>query len=171
MLADLKKKNDRLTICDQFKYTFKIKIIKLKRIIESIHNNYKSKDLLNYNSKIKKYLYSTYLSFLSKNNYKYEIKNAYINNSGSFVELLKSRYAGQISLLNIRGKEKRGGHFHNTKYERFCVIDGKVRYSSKDMFENKRFTTILKDSNLEIVTTIPGQIHFLKNLISYKHLK
>ena len=55
-------------------------------------------------------------------------------------------------------------HYHNTKYEKFLVIHGKVMYVSKDIFSNKIDRTIVRGSNLEIINTIPGQIHYLQNL-------
>jgi UDP-2-acetamido-2,6-beta-L-arabino-hexul-4-ose reductase len=166
ILSDFKKKNDKLIIHHNFKNIFKIKVLNLKKIIQNIHSNYKSKSILNYNSRLKKYLYSTYLSFLKPQDFKYKIQNLNVNKTGSFIELYKSKYSGQISLLNIYGKNIRGKHFHNTKYEKFLVIHGKVRYSSVNMITKKKFTTVLKDYKLEIVNTIPGHIHLLQNLSS-----
>jgi UDP-2-acetamido-2,6-beta-L-arabino-hexul-4-ose reductase len=164
MFSDLKKKNDNKIICSKFRNTFKISTNKLRSLIIDIHCNYESKSIMNYNSKLIKYLYSTYLSFLPNKNYKYKVLGNKKKQSGFFLELFKSKFFGQISLLNIKNKSIRGMHYHNTKYEKFLVIHGKVIYTSKDLFSKKIYRTILSSSNLEIVHTIPGQIHYLQNL-------
>jgi UDP-2-acetamido-2,6-beta-L-arabino-hexul-4-ose reductase len=166
LLSDLKKKTDKVIICKKFSHTFNITVLKLKYIINQIHNNYRSKILINYNSRLFKYLYSTYLNFLNVNNYKYEYKIQKKNSdhTGFFLELFKSKQSGQISLLNIKGKNIRGNHFHHTKFEKFLLISGKVKYCSKDIFSNKKFTIILNDKKPIIVNTIPGHVHTLQNL-------
>jgi UDP-2-acetamido-2,6-beta-L-arabino-hexul-4-ose reductase len=164
LLLDIYKKKDKITISDRFNKTFKTDLINLKSIIKKIHSNYKSKYIINYNLKFYKYLYSTYLYFINKKDYKYKINNHNKSSTGFFLEIFKSKYFGQISLLKIKGKMIRGMHFHNTKYEKFLVIDGKVSYTSKDMFDKKVYKTILDSSNYEIINTIPGHIHSFKNL-------
>ena len=104
------------------------------------------------------------MTFLPNKNYKYKVLGNKKSRSGSFLELFKSKFFGQVSLLNIKNKNVRGMHYHNTKYEKFLVIHGKVMYVSKDIFSNKIYRTIVRGSNLEIINTIPGQIHYLQNL-------
>jgi len=163
IISDLKKKSDKKIICDKFKNIFKINVLRLKKILFDIHKNYKSKIIINYNLKLYKYLYSTYLSYLSNKDYKYLVTDIKKNKNGSFLELFKSKYFGQISLLEVRGKNTRGNHFHHTKFEKFLVIHGKLKYVSKSMIDNNKFSTIIDSNKISIVNTIPGHFHYLEN--------
>lgn len=163
IIRDFKKKNDTKIICDKFKNIFRVNAVRLKKILTDIHKNYKSKIIINYNLRLYKYLYSTYLSYLNNKNYKYLITDIKKNKSGSFLELFKSKYFGQISLLEVRGKNTRGNHFHHTKFEKFLVIQGKLKYVSKSLDDNSKFSTIIDSKKPSIVNTIPGYFHYLEN--------
>ena len=52
-----------------------------------------------------KNLYSTYLSFLNKKNFRYNYKSIK-DSRGSFAEILKSSSFGQISILKCKPGEK-----------------------------------------------------------------
>ena len=46
---------------------------------------------------------------------------------------------------------KRGGHYHNTKVEKFLVISGKANFIFKDINTNKKFEFILEENDYKIV--------------------
>lgn len=70
-----------------------------------------------------KKLYATYLSYVEN---EYSSFLIHSDNRGSFSELIKSREFGQVSLNVIKPGEKKGGHYHFRKTERFFIIKGEV---------------------------------------------
>ena len=82
---------------------------------------------------------------------------------GTFVEMLKTKDTGQFSFFTAHPGVTRGGHYHNTKTEKFLILKGKGRgnYLSKfsDVFldiEEVVFLELSKDwdlfySELEII--------------------
>jgi UDP-2-acetamido-2,6-beta-L-arabino-hexul-4-ose reductase len=55
------------------------------------------------------------------------LANKHADARGSFVEVLKSKSAGQVSFSTTLPGITRGNHFHTRKAERFAVIKGKAR--------------------------------------------
>jgi UDP-2-acetamido-2,6-beta-L-arabino-hexul-4-ose reductase len=108
-------------------------------------------------------LYSTYVSYLPKDNFSYPVP-VYSDPRGVFVEMIKTTHNGQVSFFTAHPGVTRGGHYHHTKTEKFLVIRGTARF---------RFRHILTDEVTELVTfghipvvvdTIPGWAHDITNI-------
>jgi UDP-2-acetamido-2,6-beta-L-arabino-hexul-4-ose reductase len=74
-----------------------------------------------------KQLYSTYLSYITQENSGIECKISE-DARGKFIEFVKSEGADQISAITILPNRFRGGHYHNTKTERFLLISGIIEF-------------------------------------------
>ena len=122
----------------------------------------KSLDIENFGSGLTKFLYATYLSYLSPENFSYKLK---VNTDprGKFVEAIKSKSIGQISFLTINPKQKRGGHYHNTKTEKFFVIQGEALFRFRHLLNNNYFELKVSANNLKVVDTVPGWSHDIIN--------
>ncbi|MDD5476498.1 MAG: NAD-dependent epimerase/dehydratase family protein, partial [Syntrophales bacterium] len=70
-------------------------------------------------------LYATYLSYLEKDDFAYGVAPR-TDERGTLSELLKSEQFGQIFVSRTREGVIRGNHYHNTKVEKFCVIQGEA---------------------------------------------
>ena len=142
--------------------SYKITLYNLYKILENFKYKYKSINNNLVNSKLKKKLFSTFISFLPMNYSKFKIekKNDY---RGDFVEFSKSEGSGQISYFTIKPGVVRGKHYHNTKIEKFLLINGSVDYVTKDLNNNKKKLIKLNSSNAEIIYSIPGHVHYFKN--------
>lgn len=108
-------------------------------------------------------LYSTYISYLPIDSFSYKIP-AYGDNRGTFVEMLKTKAAGQFSFFTCHPGIKRGQHFHHTKTEKFLVIQGTAKFKFKHIIENQSFEIITSGDDPEIVETIPGWGHNITNI-------
>lgn len=108
-------------------------------------------------------LYSTFISYLPKEEFSYKA-NIKKDPRGKFCELLKSNANGQISFLTINPGFKRGGHYHNTKTEKFVVLKGKVKFSFLSLLEKDSLEIYSNSENTEIIDSIPGWIHELENI-------
>ena len=109
-----------------------------------------------------KLLYSTYLSYIPKDQYKYNVSSK-DDKRGSFFEFIKSDKNGQVSILTVKPNQIRGNHYHMTKVEKFLILSGKGEFIFKNLIslvEKKIKVSALKKT---IVETIPGWAHNIKN--------
>ncbi|MGO4373677.1 polysaccharide biosynthesis C-terminal domain-containing protein [Paenibacillus sp. 2TAB19] len=114
------------------------------------------------NDPLTKNLYSTYLSYLSRDDFSYEIKSFH-DHRGSLFEVIKSEAAGQIFVsTSFRGVE-RGHHYHNSKVEKFCVIKGKAIVKFRHIFEESVFSYELSEDKRVVLDIPPGYTHSIEN--------
>ncbi|HZK12136.1 MAG TPA: NAD-dependent epimerase/dehydratase family protein [Atribacterota bacterium] len=110
-----------------------------------------------------KFLHSTYLSYLDKDDFSYKMDSKE-DNRGSFVELMKSKTFGQVSVSRSRKGVTRGNHYHNTKNEKFCVIQGKAVIKLRKVLDDKVIPYYVSDKKIEVVDIPPGYTHSIENL-------
>lgn len=108
-------------------------------------------------------LYSTYLSFLRPEQFSYGVP-VYADPRGRFVEMVKTRDAGQFSFFTAYPGVVRGGHYHHTRNEKFMVIQGRARFGFRDLITDETYELFTDGSKLEIVETVPGWSHDITNV-------
>ncbi|MBE7411784.1 MAG: NAD-dependent epimerase/dehydratase family protein [Leptospiraceae bacterium] len=108
-------------------------------------------------------LYSTYMSYLEPENFKYTLPS-YTDERGEFVEMLKTTDSGQFSFFTAKPGVTRGGHYHHTKTEKFLVIKGKAKFGFRHLITNENHTIYTSGDFPEIVETIPGWVHDITNV-------
>ena len=145
---------------------FKLYKCKIKVLAEKIKKM--NRDRLNYfanfsNSKFDKYLYATFLSYIPKKNITYKLVSNK-DQRGEFIELFKKPNNGQISYFSINPKVSRGGHYHNTKVEKFFIVEGKIIFDFYDLNKKNKFSIILDSKDKKILETIPGYVHTIRNI-------
>jgi len=108
-------------------------------------------------------LYSTFLSFLRPEQFAYTVP-VHADPRGRFVEVLKTKDSGQFSFFTAHPGITRGGHYHHTKNEKFLVIQGKARFGFRHVDTGETFEILTQGEKPEIVETIPGWSHDIKNI-------
>jgi UDP-2-acetamido-2,6-beta-L-arabino-hexul-4-ose reductase len=108
-------------------------------------------------------LYATYVSYLPKERFVYEVP-AYVDARGIFVEMLKTPDAGQISFFTAHPGITRGGHYHHTKTEKFLVIKGKALFGFRHMLTNEVHYIKTDGAKPQVVETVPGWTHDISNV-------
>lgn len=108
-------------------------------------------------------LYATYVSYLPKAKFAYEVP-AHGDDRGVFVEMLKTPDAGQFSFFTAHPGITRGGHYHHTKTEKFLVIKGKARFGFRHMLTNEVHHLEVDGARPQIVETVPGWTHDITNV-------
>jgi len=108
-------------------------------------------------------LYSTYISYLPIEDCEYEI-NQYQDPRGRFVEMLKTESSGQFSYFVAPAGVTRGRHYHNTKTEKFLIIQGKALFRFQNRLTNEYYEIRVEGSSPKIVDTIPGWTHDITNI-------
>lgn len=108
-------------------------------------------------------LYSTYLSYLSVDDFSYSV-DSHKDDRGNFVEMLKTKDSGQISYFTAHPGITRGGHYHHTKSEKFLVLKGNAKFSFRNIITNEIYTIKTTGDDPRIVETVPGWSHDIKNI-------
>lgn len=108
-------------------------------------------------------LYSTYLSYLPKEDFSYEVPK-YEDDRGTFVEMLKTKDSGQFSFFTIQPGHTRGSHYHHSKTEKFLILKGVAKLKFKHLISDDTYEITLKEGNTTIVDTIPGWVHNITNI-------
>lgn len=114
------------------------------------------------NDFIKK-LYSTYISYVPlEKTYVSAKKN--VDERGSFTELVRTKDSGQFSVSFSKPGIVRGNHYHHTKLERFIVIKGKAKISFSSVINDNKYSFIVDDKDIKIVTIPVGYTHNIENI-------
>lgn len=110
-----------------------------------------------------KKLYSTYLSYLPKNEFAYETKMN-CDERGSFTELFKTAERGQVSVNISKPGITKGNHWHHSKNEKFVVVSGRgvIRFRKPDSEEILEY--FVSGDSLQIVDIPTGYTHNIENL-------
>ena len=110
-----------------------------------------------------KKLYSTYLSYLPKENFIYDL-NMNCDARGSFTEIIRTADRGQFSVNISKPGITKGNHWHHTKNEKFVVVSGHglIRLRKIDTDEVVEFE--VSGDHIHVVEMIPGYTHSIVNL-------
>lgn len=108
-------------------------------------------------------LYSTYLSYLSPEQFTYLIPS-YGDERGIFAEMLKTKDSGQFSFFTAGPGVTRGDHYHHSKTEKFLVIKGEAKFGFRHIASNEMHEIITSSKVLKIVETVPGWSHNITNI-------
>lgn len=144
------------------KHNFIINLENLLNIIRSFKQNRDKIITHDSNNKFINNLYSTYLHYLPSKELSKKLKPI-SDKRGSFVELIKNKHFGQFSILIVNKGGIRGGHFHNSKIERFFTIGGSGYLTTKDIHNNKINRYELKSKFNRYIEIQPGLLHSIKN--------
>jgi UDP-2-acetamido-2,6-beta-L-arabino-hexul-4-ose reductase len=108
-------------------------------------------------------LYSTYVSYLAPEQFAYDVIR-HSDERGTFVEMLKTKDAGQFSFFTAHPGITRGGHYHHTKTEKFLVINGKASFKFRHISTGEYYELIVDGEESRIVETAPGWTHDITNI-------
>ncbi|WP_122645545.1 NAD-dependent epimerase/dehydratase family protein [Enterococcus mediterraneensis] len=135
----------------------------LKELIVSFKESRKTLALPKLDRRIEKNLYSTYLSFLSEDQFSYPLKMN-VDNRGSFTEFLRTPDRGQVSVNISKPGITKGNHWHHTKNEKFMVVSGTgvIRFRRIDSEEIIEY--FVSGEKLEVVDIPVGYTHNIENL-------
>ena len=143
--------------------SYKVTLGKLANLIKSFKDSRENLMLPNMKDEFCKKLYSTYLSYLPEDDYKYEVK-VNSDSRGSFTELFKSEDRGQVSLNIAKPGIVKGNHWHHTKNEKFLVISGKAVIRFRKIDTDKVIEYYVSSDKLEIVDIPVGYTHNIENI-------
>lgn len=119
----------------------------------------------NVGNAFEKKLYSTYLSYLSTNQFSYPLKMN-VDERGSFTEIIRTLDRGQFSVNISKPYITKGNHWHHTKNEKFVVVSGQgaIRFRKMDEPDAEVIEYLVSGSKIEVVDIPTGYTHNIENL-------
>lgn len=155
---DFGKDRQRCTVSRVFRVT----LGELAERIQSLHAIRETLVIPDLADDFMKCLHGTYLSFLPEDDFSYPVKML-TDERGWLFELIKSQHFGQIFVSKTLPGITRGDHYHDTKLEKFCVIQGQgiIRFRKINFSETLEYPV-----NGEIITVVdipPGYTHSIEN--------
>jgi len=172
----------------QAKPTYRITLGALAETIRGFRESRVSLSMPDVSDSLVHALYATYISYLPTDAFAYALTQR-TDPRGELAELLKSPHIGQIFVSRTRPGITRGHHYHDTKVEKFVVLEGDavIRFrkigeeisskfkvqSSKDEGENLKLKVQGSEGVIEyrvrgeefrVVDIPPGYTHSIENV-------
>lgn len=116
-----------------------------------------------------KKLFSLYLSYLPKEQFKYALKMN-VDARGSFTELVHTLDCGQVSINISKPGITKGNHWHNSKWEQFIVVSGHGLIQERNINTGEFIEFEVSGDKIESVYMIPGWTHNIINLSETENL-
>lgn len=121
------------------------------------------------NNSFAKKLYSTYLSYLPKEETIFSLKMN-IDDRGSFTELLKTEKCGQFSVNISKPGITKGEHWHNSKWEFFIVVSGHGLIQERKIGTDEVIEFEVSGDKIQAIHMLPGYTHNIINLSETENL-
>lgn len=109
-----------------------------------------------------KNLYATYLSFLPPEDFSRPTVT-HADQRGSFTELLHMGSRGQVSLNVSKPHITKGDHWHQTKHEKFIVLQGEGVIRFRKVGDSTVIAYKVSGENLTVVDIPTGYTHSIEN--------
>ena len=142
--------------------TFRVTLGELADRIRRLHAIRETLTVPDLSDDLMKSLHATYLSFLPEDGFGYPVK-LNTDNRGWLFELLKSEQFGQIFVSKTVPGITRGNHYHDTKVEMFCVIQGQGVIRFRRITSEQILEYPVDDHAIKVVDIPPGYTHSIEN--------
>ncbi len=142
---------------------FTIKITDLVNLIIEFKASRDTLRIPDFSDPFVKRLYAAYISYLPENEFSYEVP-VKLDKRGELAELMKSFTFGQIFISRTRPGEIRGNHYHDSKVEKFIVIDGDAVISFRHILKDEIIEYKVSGNDFKIIDIPPGYTHSIKNI-------
>lgn len=162
-IGKLKNSSNNAEIFEKVTPVHEIKLGEIVDLLNAFKESRENLLLPNMNDVFTKKLYSTYLSYLPTDKFRYPLKMN-VDERGSFTEFIKTQERGQVSINISKPGIAKGNHWHHTKNEKFLVVNGKgvIRFRKVDGTEVIEY--FVSGEKLEIVDIPVGYTHNIENL-------
>lgn len=154
--------HDRTGTRPELEPVYSITLGQLHELIVSFRENRLKSLLPDLSDPLTKYFYSTYVSFLDPGDLAYPV-DLKTDDRGWLFELVKSQKAGQIFVSRTKPGITRGNHYHDTKIEKFCVIQGQGVIRFRHVLQEDIVEYAVDDQAIRVVDIPPGYTHSIEN--------
>ena len=143
--------------------SYRVRLGELAETIQSFRDVRTSLFLPDFSQPFIRALYATYLSYLAEDNFGYSLKQ-FSDERGQLAELLKSPNVGQIFVSRTRPGITRGNHYHNSKVEKFVVLEGDAVIRFRHVSSDKVIEYPVCGCEFKVVDIPPGYTHAIENV-------
>lgn len=112
---------------------------------------------------LSKALHSMYLTYLPNESLAYKADTK-VDKRGLLFELVKSHHAGQIFVSRTKPGITRGNHYHHTKVEKFCVVEGIAKIRLRHLVTEELLAFEVEGSECRVVDIPAGYTHNISNI-------
>ena len=144
------------------KNPFEVRLGDLVELLEGFKTSRDTLSVPNMTNEFEKNLYSTYLSFLPRDKFIYDLKMN-VDNRGSFTEVIRTPERGQVSINISKPDITKGNHWHHTKNEKFLVVSGSGLIRFRNPFEEEIIEYFVSGEKLQVVDIPTGYTHSIVN--------
>ncbi len=142
---------------------FRIPLGEIGEILTSFANSRSSLMLPNMDDALTLRLYSTYTSYLPKDDFAYSLVRRE-DERGALAEVLKSQHIGQLFFSTTRPGITRGNHYHDRKVEKFIVLSGEAMIRFEHILTGERIDVPVSGNEMKVVDIPPGYTHHIENV-------
>lgn len=139
-----------------------VRLGELATLIRSFHAHRKTLILQDYSDPFVRSLYATYVSYLENDAFAYQLELR-SDDRGSLVEFVKSAHFGQIFISRTRPGITRGNHYHQTKTEKFLVVQGVGIIRLRRIGTDEIIEYPVRCEDCRVVDIPPGYTHSIEN--------
>lgn len=141
---------------------YEVQLGEIADLLYSFKESRNNRMIPDMSNKFIKKLYSTYLSYLPKEDFSYPLL-MHEDERGSFTEFVKSPEAGQVSINVSKEGITKGDHWHHTKNEKFLVVKGEGLIRFREIGTEEIIEYKVSDKKLEVVDIPVGYTHSIVN--------
>ncbi|MCL2200854.1 MAG: NAD-dependent epimerase/dehydratase family protein [Oscillospiraceae bacterium] len=143
--------------------TYKITLGELAEKINSFAKSRSSFTLQHdMNEPLNRKLYATFISYADP----YDLAvlaDMKTDGRGHFSELIRSPHFGQISVSTTKPGITRGNHWHDTKVEKFVVVQGEALIRLRKIGSSEIIRYSVSGGEIQVVDIPPGYTHSIQN--------
>ena len=142
---------------------FRITLNRLAQMIQGFHDTRKSLIVPDFSDHFTRCLYSTYISYLPTAHFSYSLERRE-DMRGSLAEVFKSTHFGQIFFSRTGPGVVRGNHYHDTKVEKFAVLEGEAIIRFRHIQAEDVIEYPVSGREFRVVDIPPGYTHSIENI-------
>lgn len=160
---------DEIRVCDDgFHYrevplTYNCTVGTLAGYIHSFREMRVTPDIPDFSDKFIKKLYATYLSYVPELELSYPLASR-TDPRGVLAEFVRSASGGQVFVSRTKPGITRGGHYHDTKTEKFLVVEGAGLVKMRRIYSEEVSEFLCSGTELVVVDIPPGVTHSITNV-------
>ena len=159
--------NGRMPVSDgkyyQAEPTHRISLGELAETIQGFRDSRASLAVPDMSNPLVHALYATYISCLPTDSFSYALTQR-ADSRGELAELLKSPHIGQIFVSRSRPGVIRGNHYHDTKVEKFVVMEGDAVIRFRQILGGDVIEYPVSGHEFCVVDIPPGYTHTIENV-------
>lgn len=141
---------------------YKVRLGEIANLLYSFRDSRTTLSVPKVDDGFAKALYSTYLSYLPKDQFNYPLKMN-VDARGSFTEIIRTADRGQFSVNISKPNITKGNHWHHTKNEKFVVVSGKGLIQFRKIGTDDVIDYHVSGKNIEVVDIPTGYTHNIIN--------